>query len=192
MYDMNVYRRANRIGGGPYSGPERPSMKQCPNCGFSGDDSDRVCRYCGTAFASENGTQPNYQYGPSENKENDIPYSKQPVYYPAYIRPARTNGLSIASMVLGIVSIFTVACWGIGGICAILSLIFGCVALSTIRTTGESGRGMAIAGIVTSVVAIVIGIALLALILLGAELSNSLSHNYSGIGSGGNTLRTRF
>ena len=57
-------------------------------------------------------------------------------------RPTGTNGLAIASMVLGILWL-----WWIG---SILALIFGYVAKSQIDQSGgrQAGRGMAIAGIV--------------------------------------------
>src|ERR1700692_2932478 len=51
-----------------------------------------------------------------------------------------TNGLAIASMVLGIVWIY--------GIGAILALIFGYRARGQIKRNGQRGGGMAIAGIV--------------------------------------------
>ena len=51
-----------------------------------------------------------------------------------------TNGLAVAGFVLGLL--------GFVGISAILGIVFGSVALSRIRTTGQGGRGLAIAGIV--------------------------------------------
>ena len=56
--------------------------------------------------------------------------------------PQRTNGFAFASLVLGIIPLC-----GIGGI---LALIFGYMAKNQIDRSGgaESGRGMAIAGIV--------------------------------------------
>lgn len=55
---------------------------------------------------------------------------------------AKTNGMAISSLILGITGfLFLPACVGIG-------LGFG--ALSTINRTGQPGRGMAIAGIITS------------------------------------------
>ena len=73
-----------------------------------------------------------------------------PPGYAGY-RAARTSGLAIASMVLGIVWLFWLG--------SILAVIFGHVALSQIkRSMGAlSGRGMAIAGLVLGYV----GIALL-------------------------------
>jgi hypothetical protein len=66
---------------------------------------------------------PEYGYG----------YAAQPV-------SGGTNGFAIASMVLGILWI-----WWIG---SILAVIFGHVALGQIARQNQSGRGMAIAGLV--------------------------------------------
>lgn len=60
-----------------------------------------------------------------------------PAYGPSPARPG-TNGFAIAGLILGIVGGF------------VLSVIFGCVALSQIKNTGQHGRGMAIAGLVLS------------------------------------------
>lgn len=56
--------------------------------------------------------------------------------------PTKTNGFAIASLVLGIIWIYWIG--------SILALIFGYVAKRQIESSGEgqSGRGMAIAGIV--------------------------------------------
>lgn len=65
------------------------------------------------------------------------PYGYPPYGY-AIARP--TNGMAIASMVLGILWVYWVG--------SILALIFGYVARNQIRERGESGAGMATAGIV--------------------------------------------
>ncbi|MFW5898925.1 MAG: DUF4190 domain-containing protein, partial [Jiangellaceae bacterium] len=78
------------------------------------------------------------------------PYAQQPPAppqyqpYPPYPLPAPTNGMAIASLVLGIVRI-TVG-WILVGIPSVLAVVFGHVALSTISRTGQQGKGMAIAG----------------------------------------------
>jgi hypothetical protein len=60
---------------------------------------------------------------------------------PMYPQPTYgTNGLAIASMILGILWIYWIG--------SILALIFGYVARSQIRTRHEGGDGMAVAGIV--------------------------------------------
>lgn len=54
--------------------------------------------------------------------------------------PRRTNGMAIAAMVLGILWLYWIG--------SVLALVFGYVARRQIRERGESGDGMAIAGIV--------------------------------------------
>lgn len=73
----------------------------------------------------------------------------------------RTNGLAIASLVLGIVWV-----WWIG---SVLALVFGYIAKGQIERSGgrEGGRGLAIAGIVLGWV----GVAFLALMLIGLAVS---------------------
>jgi len=69
-----------------------------------------------------------------------------------------TNGMAIASMVLGILWIF--------GLGSILALIFGYVGLSQIKRKHETGRGMAIAGVVLGWV----GVGFLVLFIVLASL----------------------
>lgn len=79
-----------------------------------------------------------------------------------------TNGLAVASMVLGITG--PVVC----GIGAILALIFGLVALSQIKAApGSKGRGMAIAGIVLGSFWIAVGLLILIVALASGGSSNS-------------------
>ena len=66
-----------------------------------------------------------------------------------YGQPARTNGLAIASMILGIVWL----CW----LGSILAVIFGHVALGQIKNSGgtQTGRGFAIAGLILGYLGVV-------------------------------------
>lgn len=98
-----------------------------------------------------------------------VPYGQQPQPYPPvqYQYPApgtpvfvpKTNGMAIASMVLGILWIYWVG--------SILALIFGMVAKNQIDRSGgyEQGRGMAIAGIVLGWVGV--GILLIFILFVG-------------------------
>jgi hypothetical protein len=86
------------------------------------------------------------------------PQYQQPYPYP-YPPPHPTNGMAIASMVLGIVWIYWIG--------SILALIFGYVARSQIRQTGQGGDGMAVAGIVLGWV----GVGILSVVLFGVLLS---------------------
>ena len=70
-------------------------------------------------------------------------------------QPQTRNGLAVASLVLGIISIPTLGLLGVG---AITALVLGAIALKRIRKEPAiySGRGMAIAGIITSVVSLLL------------------------------------
>jgi hypothetical protein len=59
---------------------------------------------------------------------------------PPALQQSGTDGMAIAGFVLGLL--------GILGISAILGIVFGSVALGRVRRTGQSGRGLAIAGVV--------------------------------------------
>lgn len=64
------------------------------------------------------------------------------------------SGFAIASMVLGILSIVFACCYGIGLVLAIIGLILGVLALKQQRP----GKGMAIAGVVTSILGLLCGL----------------------------------
>lgn len=77
-------------------------------------------------------------------------------------------GLSIASMVLGIVALVMSCCFYYVSIpCAILSIIFAGVALKK----GSSGKGMAVAGLVCSIISIIPAVIVM---MTGAALLSSL------------------
>lgn len=89
-----------------------------------------------------------------------------PHQYPGYAGypmagPQTTNGLAIASLVLGIVWV-----WWIG---SILAVVFGHISLGQIKRTGQGGRGMAIAGLVLGY----IGVAFLALFIVAVAVGGS-------------------
>jgi NADH:ubiquinone oxidoreductase subunit 6 (subunit J) len=88
---------------------------------------------------------------------NDIPPSYG--YPPPPHTPPRTNGKSIAAMVLGILSIVIPY---VGFVIGIIAIVLSSLSLKEIKRTGEQGRGMAIAGLVCGIV----GTALYAVILV--------------------------
>ena len=94
-------------------------------------------------------------------------------YAPGVVQAATTNGLAIASMVLGILWIYWIG--------SILALVFGYVAKGQIeRSAGrQGGRGMAIAGIVLGW----IGIGILALVILFALVLGGSDDGFDGINS---------
>ncbi len=89
------------------------------------------------------------------------------------------QGMAIASLVLGIMSLPTLGCLGVG---ALLGLTFGIIALVRANRSPElySGRGLAIAGIVTSAVSFVLvpfGIGIFAAIAIPSLLRARVSAN---------------
>ena len=80
------------------------------------------------------------------------------------LSPAKTSGLAIASLVLGICGIFTC------GVTAIIGLILGIVGLCAISKRAEQlkGKGLAIAGIVLSTISIVLTPGILMALLMPA------------------------
>ena len=90
------------------------------------------------------------------------------VTYVQQIQTQSTNGLAIASMVLGIVWV-----WWIG---SILALIFGVVARKQIRERGQKGDGMAIAGIVLGCVGA--ATLILVIILAIAGVHHAATYNF--------------
>ena len=98
--------------------------------------------------------QSQYEHGPYQQGQY-----QQPIYQPVYAPAPKPNGLAIASLVLGILWIYWIG--------SILALIFGMVGKSQIDNAGgaQSGRGMAIAGIVLGWVGI--GILLLFILVFG-------------------------
>lgn len=66
------------------------------------------------------------------------------------------QGLSVASMVLGIIGILTSWCFIVGGVLGIIGLPLGLVAMSKIKKgqADPGPRGMALAGVVCSAIAL--------------------------------------
>jgi predicted metalloprotease len=95
-----------------------------------------------------------------------------------------TNGLSIASLVLGIVWVF--------GLGSILALIFGIVARKQIAESGgrQGGSGMALAGIILGIVGIV-GLILWIVLIVAVtnDFRNCVSNPDTACGTG-NSLNT--
>jgi hypothetical protein len=85
---------------------------------------------------------------------------------PVYVQTS-TNGMAIASLVLGILWL-----WWVG---SILALVFGYVGKNQIDKSGgrESGRGMAIAGIVLGWIGVGLLLVFIVLVAVGVSQSGS-------------------
>lgn len=74
-------------------------------------------------------------------------------YRPVTELPHRRGGLGVAALVLGIAALLTLLLCGLGVLLAIAGLIVGIIAWAR-----DSGRGMAVAGLVLSSVTLLIAI----------------------------------
>ena len=83
---------------------------------------------------------------------------------------ALPKGMAVASLVLGILGLLT-SFFLIGGLLGLVAVILGVVALGKIKRGEADGRGMAIGGIVTGAIALLLTILLL--VTVGSFLSEN-------------------
>jgi hypothetical protein len=117
------------------SGVDGRPTKQCPYCAEQIQAEALVCHFCGYDYATQ--SRPN--------------------------TARKTNGLAVASLVLGIVWIYWIG--------SVLAVVFGHVALHQIKESNnaQSGRGMAIAGLVLGY----IGLGIVALLIVVAIIASA-------------------
>ncbi len=127
--------------------------------------------YGQTSYSQTSYDQPGY----GQQTYSQQPYGQAPYGQAAYGQPEKkkTSGVSIASLVLGIVGIFTgimaAGCWGAGALLPsfrilaivlylpnILAIVFGIMGISKATKQGFSGKGLAIAGLVLGIVFLLI------------------------------------
>jgi|LSQX01.3.fsa_nt_gb RsiW-degrading membrane proteinase PrsW (M82 family) len=123
-------------------------MKRCPKCNQNNEDFNSVCINCEypLEFVEYSGSV--------DNSGMNNSYQAK-----------KTNGLAIASMVLGIVSVPLICCCYVGILTGILAVIFGFIARKNIRESQgtQEGMGMALAGIIIGFV--VVGCTLVLILL---------------------------
>ena len=117
------------------------------------------------------GQQPYDQPGYGQPAYGQVPYGQQPGYGQGglygYGAPPRTNGKATAALWTGIGSIVLTLCCGLG-ILGVVPIVLGVKARAEIRATGgqQEGDGMALAGIITGAVAIVLSLLFIAAIVV--------------------------
>ncbi|MGA1837552.1 DUF4190 domain-containing protein [Herbiconiux sp. 11R-BC] len=89
-----------------------------------------------------------------------------PAYAPAPVPAQKTNVLSIVALVLSILSF------------NIIAVIIGAIALSQIKKTGESGRGLAIAGIIIGAIGVIFWIIIIIVVAVAAAAGNVTVSTY--------------
>lgn len=88
-----------------------------------------------------------------------------PASPPAHASPHQTDGLAVASLVLGIVGlVLTITVW-IGPVCDVLAIVFGAMARRRLPE-GAPNRGMATAGFILGIVGLALTVALVLLLIV--------------------------
>ena len=121
----------------------------CTNCGSQLDDRAVICPHCGVPTNNYyRPVQPAQQPAqPAEGFNQQMP---APAQQPAQSKPV--NAFAIVGLVLGISGIWLSVLFGI---VSIIGLIFSIVGLNKAAKL-NSGRGLAIGGLVTSIIGIAI------------------------------------
>ncbi|KAF0106238.1 MAG: hypothetical protein FD146_2750 [Anaerolineaceae bacterium] len=137
-----------------YVHPSIDAVGTCVNCGKA------VCTDCATTVAGKIYCR-------------DCSASGAPLQ-----QAGKTNGLAIASLVLGIVSVPMSFCYGGGILFAIPAFIMGLVARRQIKESGntQSGDGMALAGMITGGVGVLGSLAFIAILIFAILLSATGSY----------------
>lgn len=107
----------------------------------------------------------------NRNIENES--EKQDELENEIIATQTTNGKAIASLVLGILSIVSALPIPIiAPVFSILGLVFGIIALRDIKLSFQPGRGLAIAGIICSVVGLFLVVVIILIFFVFAMFLN--------------------
>ena len=145
-------------------------MKKCAYCGADLEDSAGYCTRCGRPAESFGNYAGSYENG-NTSQPYGSPYQANQGYYGGPV-PARYNGMAIASLVLGIVSIFFNTLYLVP---SILAIIFGVMARSQIsKNPNQQGAGMAVAGLVLGIVFLAIYL----IVILIALVAGSYAWNF--------------
>lgn len=160
---------------GPSPDPGRPADRSNePPAGWAGSSPSGPA---GSPWDQPQGQQPTYQPGhqypaqqyPAQQYpggQGQHPAWGQPQGYPqqgGYEQPRMSNGLGIAALVLGLLSIPGAFFGGIPGILlGLLAIVLGIVALRRVKARRADNKGMAITGLVTGIIGLLIGLAVLA------------------------------
>ena len=108
----------------------------------------------------------------SDAMQPPMPPAPRPPYPPYPQRPPQ-NGLGIAGMVLGIVSLVT--CW-VGLVPAILAIVFGRIGMVRADRGEASNKGMATAGFIMGIVGVGVWVLFIVLVIVLAIVGDDSPH----------------
>jgi hypothetical protein len=100
--------------------------------------------------------------------------SRMPFPLPDIARAAsaKTNGMALAGFILGLLSVPSVCCCCFTPPCSVLGLIFSCIGLSQARRNPmQGGKGLAVAGIILSILGMFLLFAWLVFVVANAAFA---------------------
>jgi hypothetical protein len=112
---------------------------------------------------------------------SEQPWAPQGPPPPGYAPVPATNGKATASMITGVSTLVLSWCCGLG-LLGVVAVYLGLRARTEIRLAGgaESGEGLAVAGIVTGVLAALIGLITVVLVVLVVVTGRAAFMQYGG------------
>lgn len=134
----------------------------------------------GNPYQPQQPPQPPYQQNPYGQPQYQQPYQPQPPYqqpsgYPPYQVTPPNDGLGVAAMIIGIISLVGMCGYGLGLLGAPAALIMGRISMKRIdRSEGRiGGRGMALAGFILGIIGtVLLVIAIIAVVVLIVVAAN--------------------
>lgn len=153
---VNADEKANEEAAKPVSAFEMPSDNKtsAAHTYYSAPEptpQNELESWSKTETESKPDTAVSYHSEPAHSSTPDTVYSSEPVYSSNQTAEEPfSTGFATASLILGILSILG-SCCCIGGLFGILGLIFGCLQK---KDESDKKPGMAIAGIITSIIGI--------------------------------------
>ncbi|QNV38519.1 DUF4190 domain-containing protein [Rothia terrae] len=141
------------------------------NAGYSNNSGSSVAAGSqDSAYTNQNHYAQNNTAYTNDGYNNN--YAQAPAYngnhndqYVMHNRKPNGRGLAIASLVLGILGLLTFWVLGFGGLLGLIGLILGIVAIVKLKKSHGS-KGLAIAGIITSILATLLGAGMLVLSII--------------------------
>lgn len=156
----------------PPSGPADPIWSS----GQPGGQPDPALPMSGAPISGDQ--YPSYSADGYSAQPVGYPPSGYPGYgYPTVVAAPPTNGMAIAAMVVSLVGILGLCGYGLGGYIGVVGAVLGHIAKRQIRERGESGDGMALAGIIlgwiATAIAVIATIIIVALVIWAANADPS-------------------
>jgi type IV pilus assembly protein PilA len=156
------------------------NRSKCPECGFVGWANAESCKKCGAAIspsmvpAAAPAATMAFAYPNAAAPVPDVavPYPTYNVYPPAQLK----TGLATASLVIGILN-FT--CLGMFIVPIVVGIVISAVALNKIKQSPHEygGKSLAIGGLVTNIVSVVILVPIMLAIAIPNLLASRMAAN---------------